>query len=682
MRTRRKHSHPRIPPRPRPRRSGGSCVETLESRLLLAAVPVPQSGELLVSAPNPVARFGAGIAADADGDFVVVWQSYQQEGPTWNVYARRFAADGTPRGDEFRVNQAVGEDAGSQRFEPSVAMDADGDFLVVWEQWGYGQADIYARRYSADGAPAGDDFQVNSTGFGNQREPAVVMNGAGDAVVTWTGSQGEGEFSEIYAQVYRPDGEAIGGEFRVNADTSGFQGESDVAVGADGGFAVAWVGPGPNRTGHIWARAFYSDGDARTDDVPITTAEEVNANEPAIAAGPAGDFDIAWEGDGPEGAGVLVRRFSASGTDLGPAFLGIDRRAGSDGATVSGIATDADGNFLVVGDCAFDGSDQGVAGKFFDATGQSRGGEFRINARTDGPQTGPSVAIGAGGNAVVAWQSPGEGIGGGIYARRYKIAEPPPPAHVVARQVFYNASGFDGRDPAAGGADDAAIASNKRPLLPGAAATFASVTSYDKGINGVMIDVAGVPIGNVLSADDFSFRRGRDPDRDFWFPGPRPATVTVRPGAGANGSDRVTLTWPAYDPLRDGVGVGGNRAVGNAWLEVTMRAGGNTALAQNDVFVYGNLVGETGDRPTGTTPFRVNAADLGAVKRFLNAAAAVDSDSDVNRDGRINALDLGVLKRNLNASLAIPVAVPVPLAAASVAMTTLREEREVKDLLP
>jgi hypothetical protein len=397
--------------------------------------------------------------------------------------------------------------------------------------------------------------------------------------------------------------------------------------------------------------------------------------------GPAGDFVIAWEGDGPEGAGVLVRRYSASGADLGPAFLGIDRRAGSDGATVPGVATDADGDFLVVGDCSLDRTDQAVAGKFFDAAGQPRGGEFRINALTDGPQTGPSVAIGAGGNVVVAWQSPGVGIGGGTYARRYKITEPPPPAHVVARQVFYNASSFDGRDAAAGGADDAAIATNKRPLLPGAAATFASVTSYDKGINGVMIDVAGVPIGNLLSADDFSFRGGRDPDRDFWFPGPRPATVTVRPGAGANGSDRITLTWPAYDPLRDGVGIGGNLAVGNAWLEVTMKAGGNTGLAQNDVFAYGNLVGETGDRPTGTTPYRINAADLGAVKRFLNAAAAIDSDSDVNRDGRINALDLGVVKRNLNASLAVPVPVPVPFAGASLVETTLNKERDVTDLL-
>ena len=65
----------------------------------------------------------------------------------------------------------------------------------------------------------------------------------------------------------------------------------------------------------------------------------------------------------------------------------------------------------------------------------------------------------------------------------------------------------------------------------------------------------------------------------------------------------------------------------------------------------------------------------------VSAIEALVRDAPDRRLSRINALDLGVVKRNLNASLAIPVAVPVPLAAASVAMTTLREEREVKDLL-
>src|SRR5215208_3892646 len=99
-------------------------------------------------------------------------------------------------------------------------------------------------------------------------------------------------------------------------------------------------------------------------------------------------------------------------------------------------------------------------------------------------------------------------------------------ARVVGRHAFYNRSGYDDLDPAANAEDDAAIAAGKVPLLPGQPASFANVTSYDKGINGVMVDIAGLH-GDTLMADDF----------DFGPAGP-PASVSLRRGAGVGGSDR------------------------------------------------------------------------------------------------------------------------------------------------
>ena len=89
----------------------------------------------------------------------------------------------------------------------------------------------------------------------------------------------------------------------------------------------------------------------------------------------------------------------------------------------------------------------------------------------------------------------------------YTFTYPPAStATVVGRSVFYNNSSFDGADRTATAADDAAIAADKRALLPGQAASFADVTSYVKGINGVMVDVQGLPAGAALSADDFTVR--------------------------------------------------------------------------------------------------------------------------------------------------------------------------------
>src|SRR5687767_756317 len=78
-------------------------------------------------------------------------------------------------------------------------------------------------------------------------------------------------------------------------------------------------------------------------------------------------------------------------------------------------------------------------------------------------------------------------------------------ATVVARHVFYNNSAFDGRTSGAHAADDAAIAAEKRVLLPGEKATFANYTGYSRGINGIMIDIQGLPAGTGPDVFDFGY---------------------------------------------------------------------------------------------------------------------------------------------------------------------------------
>ena len=135
--------------------------------------------------------------------------------------------------------------------------------------------------------------------------------------------------------------------------------------------------------------------------------------------------------------------------------------------------------------------------------------------------------------------------------------------------------------------------------------------------------------------------------------------MTVRPGEGVNGSDRVVLLFFPED------------AVKNGWLEVRVLANSRTGLSAPDVFYFGNLIGESGD---GATPLRVGALDLAAVKRGLNTTAGVESPFDFNRDGRVNALDLALARQNLNRRLT-----PPPVAASFAAR--VEPEEAATDLL-
>ncbi|MEM8601157.1 MAG: hypothetical protein AAGF99_14650, partial [Bacteroidota bacterium] len=109
-----------------------------------------------------------------------------------------------PAGAEFQVNTNTTND----QEIPSIAMDADGDFVIAWEsdgQDGDGEG-IYAQRYAADGTALGSEFQVNTYTTGRQIRPAVAMDADADLVIPCRSRGQDGEGEGVYAQRYDPTG--------------------------------------------------------------------------------------------------------------------------------------------------------------------------------------------------------------------------------------------------------------------------------------------------------------------------------------------------------------------------------------------------------------------------------------------------------------------------------------------
>jgi hypothetical protein len=89
-------------------------------------------------------------------NFLIVWDSFGQDGDNTGIYGQRYASNGAPLGGEFRVNTYT---IGDQRF-PAVAFDPLGGFVVAWDTGFF--ADISAQRYASTGAPLGGEFRVNT----------------------------------------------------------------------------------------------------------------------------------------------------------------------------------------------------------------------------------------------------------------------------------------------------------------------------------------------------------------------------------------------------------------------------------------------------------------------------------------------------------------------------------------
>jgi hypothetical protein len=271
--------------------------------------------------------------------------------------------------------------------------------------------------------PRGGEFQVNAYTTGNQGTASIASAANGAFTVVWTDYARDGSHSGIFGRRFGSAGTALGGDFQVNTYTTGFQSDPAVASDASGNVVVVWHSPQDAGTEGVYARAYDPAGN------PTSGEFRVNANttglqlQPAVALGGDGSFTVVWADD-QDGSlfGVSARRYDAAGIP-GPELRVNTFTTGVQSHPA--VAADAAGGFVVVWTSSVnqDGDDYGVFGRRYDATGAPIGGEFQVNSYTTSAQYGPSVAMASDGRFVVAWQSYGQDTHGfGIAARRFDAA--------------------------------------------------------------------------------------------------------------------------------------------------------------------------------------------------------------------------------------------------------------------
>lgn len=137
-------------------------------------------------------------AMDAAGDFIIAWQSYGQDGSGWGIYAQRYGSSGAATGGEFQVNATTTNDQSS----PAASMDDSGDFVVAWqsyEQEGSSKLNgVYAKLYNSSGTALTGDVHANVTINNDQAMPSVAMDSSGNFVVVWTDNAQDGSGNGVY----------------------------------------------------------------------------------------------------------------------------------------------------------------------------------------------------------------------------------------------------------------------------------------------------------------------------------------------------------------------------------------------------------------------------------------------------------------------------------------------------
>ncbi|MGE5277432.1 MAG: S-layer homology domain-containing protein, partial [Acidobacteriota bacterium] len=293
--------------------------------------------EFRVNTYTPGSQSYPAVAANSSGSFVVVWQSYGQDGDDAGIFGQRFDSTGAKVGGEFQVNTYTT----SYQFHPSVAMDAAGNFVVVWESYrqdGSG-AGVIGRRFNGSGAPQGGEFLINATTSGHQRTPHVASDASGNFVVVWS-AYGDGSEIGIVGRQFGASGSPRGGEFTVNTFTLSAQILPDVAMGPAGNFMVVWQSKGQDDFGDpdgwgIFARAFGASGRPSSVEFQVNTYTSGYQTFPTVALDGRGDFVIAWQSAHQDGYGYGV--FARRGGFPLPQALNVDAHS------TAGTSSDVDG---------------------------------------------------------------------------------------------------------------------------------------------------------------------------------------------------------------------------------------------------------------------------------------------------------------------------------------------------
>jgi len=222
---------------------------------------------------------------------------------------------------------------------------------------------------------------------------------------------------------------------------------------------------------------------------------------------------------------------------------------------------------------------------------------------------------------------------------------------VVGRFIYYRGSTFDNA------ADSqAAIDPSKTPLISGASSR-SNVSNYVRGLNGIIVDIAGANT-NSIGIADFQFFTGNVNSTSNWATLPSSALLENNPivvlaSPAGPGIVRIKLNFT-------------DNAIAKAWLQVRVLANARTGLSSDDTFAFGSAPGDVFIDRHGQ---RNNARDLNAIRYAISSRlVGIDQQQDINKDGVVSRLDYNDAKQFLAAQLGlrwITLAPPIGLRMSS-----------------
>ena len=258
----------------------------------------------------------ASVAVAENGTTAVTWTSISTTGER-AVYAKVYDGANNVVRSEFRVDVPT---LAIEADDSSIAIDAAGNFVIVWESTDGSTSEVLAQRFYADGSANGQVFNVSGTGanaIADSGNAFVASNDSGQFVVVWDDFDGSnGNENGVFARTYNPDG--TGSEIVTVENRPGqlvFQAVADINSAGDYVVAYTFKQSTGNTDQNVRAETLHFDGQHIVANDSFVTSSAGNQFAPSVAFLENGEVTVAWEGSGtgesgvPDPQGVFVGAF-------------------------------------------------------------------------------------------------------------------------------------------------------------------------------------------------------------------------------------------------------------------------------------------------------------------------------------------------------------------------------------
>lgn len=350
-----------------------------------------------------------------DGKFLVIWRD--NRGAIDSFYGQRYGSDAMPVGVNFLIGDS--QPQGAQLTADATANAAG--YIFGLQDTRATDANIYLLRMDRQGNALENSMLVNDDppGSSSQQKSRIAVDSSGNFVVAWQDDRNGNP--DIYAQRFSNQGAANGSNILVNQNLEprANQSNPDIASSATGHVIITWQEARPGGFRDILAQFFDVAGN------PVDTNRVVNDSRahffrgvPVVAADRAGNSVIAWQ----DGRNIFLQRFDADRNPVGANFVAHDTSK-QVFHTRPAVHTWDDSLLVIAWSDWRDGAPD-VYARLFDAANQPLSGEFHVNEQTGAldraaDDTRPLAIAADDSFFTVTWTDHRNGIGE-IFAQRYR----------------------------------------------------------------------------------------------------------------------------------------------------------------------------------------------------------------------------------------------------------------------